>query len=118
MLLSGGTLELLGSSTFSGATLEPGAVLEIGPGYTLSSYELSIGTTFVVLSSATAAGTTVSSGTELVFGTAVSTVLDFAGKQVVEAGGTAIGTAISQGVGSSRVDLQACKLEYSIVSPK
>ena len=25
---------------------------------------------------------------------------------------------LSQGVGSSRVDLQACKLEYSIVSPK
>ena len=24
----------------------------------------------------------------------------------------------SSGVGSSRVDLQACKLEYSIVSPK
>ena len=26
--------------------------------------------------------------------------------------------AASPGVGSSRVDLQACKLEYSIVSPK
>ena len=26
--------------------------------------------------------------------------------------------AIAQAVGSSRVDLQACKLEYSIVSPK
>ena len=27
-------------------------------------------------------------------------------------------TAIGRGLGSSRVDLQACKLEYSIVSPK
>ena len=29
-----------------------------------------------------------------------------------------VDTRAIQGVGSSRVDLQACKLEYSIVSPK
>ena len=33
-------------------------------------------------------------------------------------GFTAEAAALSPGVGSSRVDLQACKLEYSIVSPK
>ena len=31
---------------------------------------------------------------------------------------TRIGTTLFGTVGSSRVDLQACKLEYSIVSPK
>ena len=37
------------------------------------------------------------------------------GVQVIPYGG---GTSVAGHVGSSRVDLQACKLEYSIVSPK
>ena len=32
--------------------------------------------------------------------------------------GRQLSTALGELVGSSRVDLQACKLEYSIVSPK
>ena len=39
---SGGTLELLGSSTLSGVTISSGANLEIGSGYTLSSYVIAL----------------------------------------------------------------------------
>ena len=43
--------------------------------------------------------------------------LDVDQHHTVEDLGIALGEAVSK-VGSSRVDLQACKLEYSIVSPK
>ena len=38
--------------------------------------------------------------------------------ELIKAGHEVLGLARSDSVGSSRVDLQACKLEYSIVSPK
>ena len=39
-------------------------------------------------------------------------------KTIIDRHGGVIGVHSEPGVGSSRVDLQACKLEYSIVSPK
>ena len=45
--------------------------------------------------------------------------LDLGGKAVLEPRKATLAGARFEGkVGSSRVDLQACKLEYSIVSPK
>ena len=39
-------------------------------------------------------------------------------QEVMPANPDRLGAYIANAVGSSRVDLQACKLEYSIVSPK
>ena len=49
--------------------------------------------------------------------TAFATSITFTGGGTNGASGNVL-SASAQFVGSSRVDLQACKLEYSIVSPK
>ena len=58
----------------------------------------------------------------LVYGTIAEEVPDKSGEimdyETAKPAFAAWSADISKAVGSSRVDLQACKLEYSIVSPK
>jgi len=57
-------------------------------------------------------------GLSVAFGMYFHSILFSRPASYLLAGGAAVALLLALLVGSSRVDLQACKLEYSIVSPK
>ena len=93
-------------SVFAGATSGSLAILDI---------EFGSDGTFTNSGSVTVSAGASSEGTLFISG---GTVTNTKTIQVVANGQSHVQGFISANVGSSRVDLQACKLEYSIVSPK
>ena len=117
-----GTYQCVVSGTCSPPATNTQAVLTVNPAPVITSQP----TAQVVCSGGNTSFSVAVTGSGVTYqwtknGTAITSGTEFDGTNTATlniTSATAGDAASSPGVGSSRVDLQACKLEYSIVSPK
>ena len=101
---SGGAIEFISGSTAS-ATLNPGAIVEFGPGEVLSNVNVSGGTIFEVLAGGSALGGTIGSRGTLIVGPGgfdSGTTVRKGGAEKVLSGGTALNVSVTGGTPSCR----------------